>query len=441
MSYDIEAIRARISMRDLFERAGVAEFRKVGPSYVCRCPFHEEKTASCHVHEHQFRFYCFGCAAKGDPFEFWGRVRGITFVEAIAELAVVAGVSPGVDSFVVTPRKEAKAQPDWFPLPLMGDALSKWNAGVTRLSNDPRKQAELAEWRGFRLEFVEWLNRRGLVGLVPYYGVQRVAFAVQCPLPGVDELATVGVHVRLEPNSAGNPHPKQSWRYTPARSEELPNGVGAWPFVVGDIRKANIWFITEGQWDACALIDLMEWDKSWPPRVAVIGLRGATSWPLLLRSCEFPKGLICFAIADADAAGNEWWAAGGFLEQLEAKAEKVCPHRPSAPGCKDLNDVTKAGLVTKEALHEEFLSQIRPPDGYNTRRRPQKKESFFVWCRRQARGTGGLANACGFVLAMPNRPRGSHTLPVWVSRWEDLGVDGAALKALEEAFLEWGATL
>ncbi|MEI6715982.1 MAG: CHC2 zinc finger domain-containing protein [Verrucomicrobiota bacterium] len=431
--FDTEEIRVRTSMRDLFERAGVTDMRKAGKSYVCRCPFHEEKTGSCYVHEAQYRFYCFGCGAKGDAFEFWSLVRGIDFKTAVGELAVLAGVSPGAISptFAIK-RAERKPELDWFPPPMSAVESARWETDIERLSFSAARKQQISEWRGFRPEFVDWLIANNLMGLTLYYNQPRVSFVVKCPLEGA--FTPVGVHLRLEPDSAGNPHPKQSWRYTPARSESLPNGVGAWPFVLGDPAKADIWFMFEGQWDACAFANLMQWDVSWPPRVAVIGIRGSASWPLLLRAYPFRPGLTCFVVADNDTAGREWWASGGFLDQLEAKEVRVFAYRaPEADGCKDYNDATRLGLVTKESETAQYLSRILP-------RRPKPKgkpETFIAYCKRIAVSALPQRNAAGFVLAMPKRPRQAVSLRVWESLWEQAGVTGNELEQLIALYNGW----
>lgn len=66
------------------------------------CPFHAEKTPSFHVHTGRGFYYCFGCGAKGDLFDFVMRTRGVEFVEALQILGARAGievdVSPGARS-------------------------------------------------------------------------------------------------------------------------------------------------------------------------------------------------------------------------------------------------------------------------------------------------------------------------------------------------------
>ncbi len=56
------------------------------------CPFHNEKTPSFHVHQDRGFFYCFGCQAKGDMFDFVMRAQGIDFYEALQQLGQRVGV-------------------------------------------------------------------------------------------------------------------------------------------------------------------------------------------------------------------------------------------------------------------------------------------------------------------------------------------------------------
>ena len=50
MSYDVEAIRGKVSLLSVLEKDGF-EARRKGGRWFCRCPFHEEKSASFSVNE------------------------------------------------------------------------------------------------------------------------------------------------------------------------------------------------------------------------------------------------------------------------------------------------------------------------------------------------------------------------------------------------------
>jgi len=67
--------------------------RKNGPnSYKGLCPFHTEKTPSFNVLPLKQFYYCFGCHAGGDVFKFVMEIEGVTFPEALKELAERHGI-------------------------------------------------------------------------------------------------------------------------------------------------------------------------------------------------------------------------------------------------------------------------------------------------------------------------------------------------------------
>ncbi|MCH5276884.1 MAG: DNA primase [Desulfovibrionaceae bacterium] len=86
----IQAIKARIGIADLARR--YVEVRPVGSRLVAPCPFHQETKPSFSINEEQGTFYCFGCQASGDIFDFYGRINGLDFRETLEQLAEEAGV-------------------------------------------------------------------------------------------------------------------------------------------------------------------------------------------------------------------------------------------------------------------------------------------------------------------------------------------------------------
>jgi DNA primase len=85
-----EQVRARVDLAELI--AHYIPLRRAGTSLIARCPFHDEKTASFHVSRDKGLFHCFGCKASGDVFDFYQRIEGVSFPEAIKALAEKAGV-------------------------------------------------------------------------------------------------------------------------------------------------------------------------------------------------------------------------------------------------------------------------------------------------------------------------------------------------------------
>ena len=66
------------------------DLRHAGREYKRLCPFHREKTPSFSVNEEKGVFYCFGCGAKGDVFDFIMQLDGVSFPEARARLGIAS---------------------------------------------------------------------------------------------------------------------------------------------------------------------------------------------------------------------------------------------------------------------------------------------------------------------------------------------------------------
>jgi DNA primase len=61
--------------------------RKSGANYSGLCPFHQERSPSFSVSEQKQLYHCYGCKKGGDLVSFVMEIHGITFPEAIEELA------------------------------------------------------------------------------------------------------------------------------------------------------------------------------------------------------------------------------------------------------------------------------------------------------------------------------------------------------------------
>lgn len=77
---NVEEIKKSYSMRDILERYGLHPNRS---GFIC-CPFHKEKTASMKIY--QDSYYCFGCGAHGDVFDFVMAMEDLSFRETFLDL-------------------------------------------------------------------------------------------------------------------------------------------------------------------------------------------------------------------------------------------------------------------------------------------------------------------------------------------------------------------
>jgi DNA primase len=92
----VRDIKARIGIVDLVRRW--VDLRRAGNRWVGPCPFHQESKPSFSVNEEEGFFYCFGCQAAGDIFDFHSRITGSDFRESLAQLAEEAGVALTAES-------------------------------------------------------------------------------------------------------------------------------------------------------------------------------------------------------------------------------------------------------------------------------------------------------------------------------------------------------
>ncbi len=85
----VELIKQRINIVDLIGR--YIPLRQLGNRFVAPCPFHQETKPSFNVTP-DGRFYCFGCQKSGDIFSFMMEYHGLSFRDALEQLAQEAGV-------------------------------------------------------------------------------------------------------------------------------------------------------------------------------------------------------------------------------------------------------------------------------------------------------------------------------------------------------------
>ena len=87
----IEQIRQSVDMLELVKEY-VPNVKRAGRTFKACCPFHREKTPSFSISPDKGLFYCFGCQAGGDIFDFVMRIENLSFNEAARKLAQRAGI-------------------------------------------------------------------------------------------------------------------------------------------------------------------------------------------------------------------------------------------------------------------------------------------------------------------------------------------------------------
>ncbi len=107
----LDDIRGRVSISSVVGRRVSWDRRKTnagkGDYWAC-CPFHNEKSPSFHVEDRKGRYHCFGCKQSGDIFKFLVDKEGVSFPEAVEQLAAEAGLPMPVVSEDDVRREEAR---------------------------------------------------------------------------------------------------------------------------------------------------------------------------------------------------------------------------------------------------------------------------------------------------------------------------------------------
>jgi DNA primase len=86
----LESVRERAQVTDLF---GPSELKKAGRDFVARCPWHDDRHPSLTVSTTRNRVHCFVCGKGTDAIGWLQDQQGMSFQEAVLELARRTGVS------------------------------------------------------------------------------------------------------------------------------------------------------------------------------------------------------------------------------------------------------------------------------------------------------------------------------------------------------------
>ena len=104
----IHDLLARVDIVELVGRH--VQLRKGGANLSGLCPFHAEKSPSFTVSPSKQFYHCFGCGANGDAIRFLTEYSGMTFIDAVKDLAQQVGLTLPEDDQSPAERDQAAAQ-------------------------------------------------------------------------------------------------------------------------------------------------------------------------------------------------------------------------------------------------------------------------------------------------------------------------------------------
>ena len=152
MSIPASFIQELLARADVVEIIGRSvQLKKGGANFMGLCPFHAEKSPSFSVSPSKQFFHCFGCGKSGDAIKFLMEHSGMTFMEAVQDLAQQFGMQIPDDG--TSPQDKARAAEQRQKHATLSDVLEK--AGEAY-----RKQLRIAP------RAVDYLKGRGLSGAV-----------------------------------------------------------------------------------------------------------------------------------------------------------------------------------------------------------------------------------------------------------------------------------
>ena len=145
----IQDLLSRVDIADVVGRH--VQLKKGGANLSGLCPFHAEKSPSFTVSPTKQFYHCFGCGANGDAIRFLVEYSGMSFVDAVTELAQQVGLRVPQDEASPAERERAAAHKQ--KQASLTDILAK-------ASEHYRAQLKASE------RAIDYLKRRGLSGAV-----------------------------------------------------------------------------------------------------------------------------------------------------------------------------------------------------------------------------------------------------------------------------------
>jgi DNA primase len=131
----IQELLARVDVVEVVGR--YVQLKKGGANFMGLCPFHGEKSPSFSVSPAKQFFHCFGCGKNGNAIGFLMEHAGMTFVEAVKDLAQNVGMQ--VPEEDISPQDRARAAEQRQKQATLTDVLEKAGESYRKhLRNSPQ---------------------------------------------------------------------------------------------------------------------------------------------------------------------------------------------------------------------------------------------------------------------------------------------------------------
>ncbi|MFN6101583.1 MAG: DNA primase, partial [Burkholderiales bacterium] len=147
-------IQELVARADVVEVVGrYVQLKKGGANYMGLCPFHGEKSPSFTVSPGKQFFHCFGCGKNGNAIGFLMEHAGMTFVDAVKDLAQSYGLQVPEDDSDPMDRQRAAQQRQRQST--LSDVLEKAADAYRKQLKDSAKAVDYLKGRGLSGEIAK----------------------------------------------------------------------------------------------------------------------------------------------------------------------------------------------------------------------------------------------------------------------------------------------
>ncbi|MFY8054384.1 MAG: DNA primase, partial [Limnohabitans sp.] len=147
----IQELLARVDVVEVVGRH--VQLKKGGANFMGLCPFHGEKSPSFSVSPAKQFFHCFGCGKNGNAIGFLMDHAGMTFVEAVKDLAQSVGMQ--VPEEDISPQDRARAAEQRQKQATLTDVLEKAGESYRKHLKTSSKAIEYLKGRGLSGEIAK----------------------------------------------------------------------------------------------------------------------------------------------------------------------------------------------------------------------------------------------------------------------------------------------
>jgi len=168
-------IQELVARTDVVEIVGrYVPLKKAGANFMGLCPFHGEKSPSFSVSPTKQFYHCFGCGKNGNAISFLMDHAGMTFIEAVKDLAQQYGMQ--VPEEEGTPQDRARAQEQREKQHTLTSVLEQAGDAYRRALKDSPRAIAYFKGRGLSGEVAKQFGLgyapegwRSLASVFPHY--------------------------------------------------------------------------------------------------------------------------------------------------------------------------------------------------------------------------------------------------------------------------------